>query len=104
EPDSSSPFSFLGARLLMNRTDLERTQVVQPGSRVQYQWLLAADNGALEKFVDWLKPQLTPNERLVDVETDQQSLARTLATGRQFLLLAAVIGVLLAGVAIALAA
>jgi putative ABC transport system permease protein len=104
EPDSSSPFSFLGARLLMNIADLEFTQVVQPGSRVQYQWLLAADSGKLEKFIDWLKPQLSEHERIVDIDSDQRGLGRTLETGRRFLLLAAVIGVLLSGVAIALAA
>lgn len=104
EPDSASPFSFMGARVLMNMADLERTQVVQPGSRVQYQWLLAADNTALTAFAAWLEPQLSKHERLVDVESDQRGLGRTLETGRNFLLLAAVIGVLLAGVAIALAA
>ncbi len=104
EPDSASPFSFMGARVLMNMADLERTQVVQPGSRVQYQWLLAANNSALESFAEWLEPQLSKHERLVDVESGQRGLGRTLETGRSFLLLAAVIGVLLAGVAIALAA
>ena len=104
EPDSASPFSFMGARVLMNMADLERTQVVQPGSRVQYQWLLAANNNALESFAEWLEPQLSKHERLVDVESGQRGLGRTLETGRSFLLLAAVIGVLLAGVAIALAA
>lgn len=104
EPDSASPFSFMGARVLMNMADLERTQVVQPGSRVQYQWLLAANSNALESFAEWLEPQLSKHERLVDVESGQRGLGRTLETGRSFLLLAAVIGVLLAGVAIALAA
>ncbi|HSX85376.1 MAG TPA: ABC transporter permease, partial [Cellvibrio sp.] len=101
EPDSASPFSFMGARVLMNMADLERTQVVQPGSRVQYQWLLAANNNALDSFAEWLEPQLSKHERLVDVESGQRGLGRTLETGRSFLLLAAVIGVLLAGVAIA---
>ena len=104
EPDSASPFSFMGARVLMNMADLERTQVVQPGSRVQYQWLFAANNNALDSFAEWLEPQLSKHERLVDVESGQRGLGRTLETGRSFLLLAAVIGVLLAGVAIALAA
>lgn len=104
EPDSASPFSFMGARVLMNMADLDQTQVVQPGSRVQYQWLLAADTNAIESFAEWLEPQLSKHQRLVDVESGQRGLGRTLETGRSFLLLAAVIGVLLAGVAIALSA
>jgi len=103
EPDASSPFSFMGARLLMNLDDLPNTQVVQEGSRVEYHWLLAADDNRLERFLAWLKPRMNDHQRLVDVESAQQGLGRTLETGRRFLLLAAVIGVLLAGVAIALA-
>jgi putative ABC transport system permease protein len=104
EPDSGNPFSFLGARLLMNLADLERTRVVQPGSRVQYQWLLADDGNALERFADWLAPRLDAHQRLVGVDENQSGLARTLDTAQRFLLLAAVIGVLLAGVALGLAA
>jgi putative ABC transport system permease protein len=104
EPDSTSPFSFLGARVLMNLQDLPKTEVVQEGSRVDYQWLLAGELSAMTRFIDWLEPQLSKHQRIVDVESSQQGLGRTLSTGRRFLLLAAVIGVLLAGVAIALAA
>lgn len=104
EPDSGNPFSFLGARLLMNEVDLPLTQVVQPGSRVQYQWLLAGEASAIERFSAWLEPRLNPHQQLVDVSGNQRGLGRTLDTGRRFLLLAAVIGVLLAGVALALAA
>lgn len=104
EPDSSSPFSFLGARLLMNLDDLPKTKVVQEGSRVEHQWLLAGEDTVVSEFIEWLTPQLSKHQRVVDLESSQQGLGRTLTTGRRFLLLAAVIGVLLAGVAIALAA
>lgn len=105
EPDSASPFSMMGARLLMNIADLPSTQVVQPGSRVDYQWLIASDSAArLERFTAWLKPQLNKHQRLQDIDSAQGRLGRTLKTGKQFLLLAAVVAVLLAGVAIAIAA
>jgi len=94
----------MGARLLMNLQDLPHTQVVQEGSRVGYQWLLAGDDAAITRFIEWLKPQLGKHQRIEDLESSQQGIGRTLSTGRRFLLLAAVIGVLLAGVAIALAA
>ncbi len=105
EPDSASPFSFMGARVVMNLADLPLTHVVQPGSRVEYQWLLASDNQReLTQFTEWLKPQLSKHHRMADVQSSQQRLGRTLTTGKQFLLLAGVIAVLLAGVAIAIAA
>jgi putative ABC transport system permease protein len=105
EPDSANPFSMTGARLIMNIADLEKTQVVQPGSRVDYQWLIASDNiGQLKTFVDLLKPQLNKHQRLIDINSAQERVGRTLKTSRQFLLLSAVIAVLLAGVAIAITA
>jgi putative ABC transport system permease protein len=105
EPDSASPFSMTGARLIMNFADLEKTQVVQPGSRVDYQWLVASDDSSrLNSFIDELKPQLSKHQRLVDINSAQERVGRTLDTSRQFLLLSAVIAVLLAGVAIAITA
>lgn len=105
EPDSASPFSMTGARLIMNIADLPKTQVVQPGSRVDYQWLIASDNNSkLKAFVDQLKPALNKHQRLIDINSAQERVGRTLKTSRQFLLLSAVIAVLLAGVAIAITA
>lgn len=105
EPDSANPFSMTGARLIMNIADLDKTQVIQPGSRVDYQWLIASDDiGKLKFFVEQLKPQLNKHQRLIDINSAQERVGRTLQTSRQFLLLSAVIAVLLAGVAIAITA
>lgn len=105
EPDSASPFSMTGARLIMNIDDLPKTQVIQPGSRVDYQWLVSSDDGQrLKQFIDQLKPQLNKHQRLIDINSAQERVGRTLKTSKQFLLLSAVIAVLLAGVAIAIAA
>ena len=105
QPDGATSIFMSGGRVLMNLEDLEKTQVVQPGSRVSYQWLLAADRPEnLEGFLAWLEPRLTDHYRVMDIENSQQRLAQTLDRGKQFLLLAAVVGVLLAGVAIGLAA
>lgn len=105
EPDSSSPFSMLGARLLMHYRDLPATKVIQPGSRIDYKWLLAAESQTdLQKLVEELKPQLSKHQRIRDVNDSQERVGRTLQTSQQFLLLTAVIAVLLAGVAISIAA
>ncbi|WP_020209073.1 ABC transporter permease [Gilvimarinus chinensis] len=104
EPDGSGPFSVMGARIMMNWADLAKTQVIQPGSRVEYQWLLASSPETLTDFITWLEPRLTEHEEIVGIENAQRRLQGTLKTGRRFLVLAAVMGVLLAGVAVALAA
>lgn len=104
EPDRGIGFSVMGARVLMNEADLAATEVIQPGSRIDYRWLLKAEPDVLAVFIDELSPHLTSHEQLEDVESSQQNLAETLDTARKFLLLAAMIGVLLSGVAIAIAA
>src|SRR5690606_28079732 len=68
-------------------------------------WLIASDNNQqLKQFVDQLKPQLNKHQRLIDINSAQERVGRTLKTSKQFLLLSAVIAVLLSGVAIAIAA
>lgn len=104
EPDGGNPFSFMGGpRLLMHLDDLPSTGVVQPGSRVEYQWLLAGEAGQVDDLLKTLKPLLNEHQRIVTAGSSNRGMGRTLETGKQFLMLSAVIGVLLAGVAIALA-
>jgi putative ABC transport system permease protein len=104
EPDSASSFSAYGPRVLMHYDDIPATGVVQPGSRVQYRLLLAGDIAELETYVDWLEPQLVSGQRLLDVSNSQQGIGGALDRAESFLLLAGSLGVMLAGVAIALAA
>lgn len=102
EPDRGDSFSLFGARVMINLKDLAATEVVQPGSRIQYNWLLAAPDEPLQKFLNELS--LSDHQKVIDLQAAQRGLSRTLGTGRQFLSLAGMIGVLLAGVAIAIAA
>lgn len=104
EPDSSGMPSLLGARVMMNYIDLASTAVIQPGSRVNYRWLLAAEPSSLKRFLLQLEPELSSQYVVQDSETSQQGLGRTLLIAKQFLLMAASIAVLLSGVAIAISA
>jgi putative ABC transport system permease protein len=103
EPDGSS-YSFFGARVLMNYADIPASGVVQPGSRVTYRYLMAANDP--RDFTDyraWLEPQLDVHDRLITPDEAQASIADTMDKGRRFLLLAGSIGVVLASIALALA-
>jgi putative ABC transport system permease protein len=104
EPDSGSSFSVAGARLLMNALDLPETEIIQPGSRVSYQLMLAGKASQIDSLIDNLSPQLGVHQQIVDIESAQQGLSKTLTTARKFLLIAAVVGVLLGGIAIAITA
>jgi len=104
EPDGGS-YSFFGARVLMNWDDVAAAGVVQPGSRVTYKYLMAAgtDADAFASYAEWLESQLSIHDRLITPDEAQASIASTMDRGRRFLLLAGSIGVVLAGIALALA-
>lgn len=104
EPDRGQGFSAFAPRVIINRDDLPRTEIVQPGSRVNYRLLLAGNQSQLEGYLDWLTPQLSTHQRIIKLDDAQQGIARTLGIAKNFLLLSASIGVLLACAAIAMAA
>ncbi len=104
EPDRATGFLGYGPRLLMHIDDIPATNVVQPGSRVRYRLLLAGDEAALDDYVQWLEPQLTSSQEIQDIDSNQRGVGSALDRAESFLLLAGSLGVVLAGVAIALAA
>ena len=106
EPDSGGSFGAFGARVLMNYTDLDAAGIILPGSRVTYRYLMAegaSGTDGLNDYADWIKTQLDVHDRLITPDEAQASIADTMDKGRRFLLLAGSIGVVLAGIALALA-
>ena len=104
EPDRAGDFYSLNPRILMNLADLPATQVVQPGSRVRYRLLVSGNEGDLQGYRDWLEPQLESHQRLTSVADDNRQIGSALQRANQFLGLASIAAVVLAGVAVALSA
>ena len=104
EPDRSGGFFALGPRLLMNVADVPRTQVVQPGSRVSYRLLLAGNESTLAQLQTALAPDLNARFRWQSVKDDSPMVGAALTKAQSFLLLGGLLGVLLSGIAVALAA
>lgn len=109
EPDRGTGFAMTGARVMLNQQDLQATQLIRPGSRVTWRLLLAGQSGALEDFKQWYErraqsdPKQATHFRLRTAENSEEQLSEALQRGRSFLLLSGTIGVLLAGLAMALA-
>jgi len=103
EPDRGGDLIAFAPRLLMNEADLASTQLIGPGSRVSHRLLVAGKLEALDAFRDWLTPKLGEGERLIDVRDARPELKLALERAEKFLGLAAMVSVLLAGVAIAAA-
>ncbi|MEE2798196.1 MAG: FtsX-like permease family protein [Pseudomonadota bacterium] len=102
EPDRASDFYSLTPRVLMNLDDLDATGVVQPGSRVTYRLLLSGERQALERYRNWIDPLLAVNQRLSGVEDGNRQVGNALTRANQFLGLASIAAIILAGVAVAL--
>lgn len=103
-PDRGWRFVDLAPTLLINIDDVAATELVQPGSRVSYQYLFAGAARDVGQFEAWLKPRLTEGQRLLTLEQAQPEIRRALDRARRFLGLAAIVAVLLSGVAIAMSA
>lgn len=104
EPDRAGDFYSLTPRVLMNMEDLAATQVVQPGSRVRYRLLVSGGEADLQRYRDWLEPRLESHQRLTSVADDNRQIGSALERANQFLGLASIAAVVLAGVAVALSA
>lgn len=102
EPDRASDFYSLTPRVLMNLEDLDATGIVQPGSRVSYRLLLSGERAALKTYREWIEPILEVNQRLTGVDDGNRQVGNALSRANQFLGLASIAAIILAGVAVAL--
>jgi putative ABC transport system permease protein len=103
EPDSTQSFFGVGPRVMMNWSDVEQTGAVQTGSRIRYRWLLAGPSQLMDQMEQWLEPEMGDHHRWVSVKDGNQGVGSALNRAESFLLLAGSLGVILSGVALALA-
>jgi len=104
EPDRGGDAFSIAPRVMANLADLDATGLVQPGSRVQFRVLFAGAPDAIGAFRDWLRPRLRSGEQLQGVRDARPEIRTALERAGQFLGLAALVAVLLSGVAVALSA
>ena len=104
ESDRAGNFYSLSPRLMMNLKDVAAAKLVQAGSRVSFRLLAAGEPLALEKLQQELKPLLASHQSFESLTDNNQALAASLAKARSYLSLAAMLAIILAGIAIAMAA
>ena len=104
EPDRAGDLFSIAPRLLLNLADMPSTELVQPGSRVEYRLLLAGEPAALADFKTWVQTRLADGEKLQGVRDARAELRSALDRAQRFLNLAALVSVILAGVGVAIAA
>lgn len=102
EPDKRGDVYSLSPRVMMSDVDLKATKILQPGSRVRYFFQFSGEADAINRFNEWVKPQLLPSQRLMDVHEDRPELGNALSRAERYLGLSSILVILIAGVAIAM--
>lgn len=111
EPDRGSGFGSAGARVMISVDDLPESKLVRPGSRITYRLLMSGAAANVESYKSWYEQKELAlkdsseikHYRLSTPENAEEQLSEAMQRGRAFLLLSGTIGVLLAGLAMALA-
>lgn len=104
EPEVAVGFLSGVPRLMLNAVDLAASGLIQPGSRVGYRLQVAGEPAAVEAYRAWAQERLQPGQRIEGIRDARPEIRSALERAQRFLNLAALTGVLLAAVAIALAA
>ncbi|WP_090658960.1 ABC transporter permease [Nitrosomonas marina] len=103
EPDHSVGFIQMAPRVMINAADLSATGLIQEGSRITYQLLIAGEFSAVETYRNWAEKQIKSVERIEGIRDARPEIKSALERAEKFLNLAALISVVLAAAAIALA-
>ena len=102
EPSRGGDMFSFAPRLMMNAQDLDATKLIQFGSRVKYQLLLAAPPQIINDYFAETTPKLARGEKIEDVRNARPEIKLALDKAQQFLGLSAMVSVILAMVAMLL--
>ena len=103
EPSRGGDMFSFAPRLMMNSADVAATELLQFGSRVKYQLLVAGEPKKVQQFLENITPQLQRGERVQDVKNARPEIKSALDKAETFLGLSAMVSVVLSVVAMLLA-
>lgn len=103
-PGQASEVFNVAPGVIINANDIAAAGVIQPGSRINNNLMLAGDIATRESYIKWLKPQLNDTQRITGGKEGTPALQASMARAESFLRLISLVSVVLAGVAIAVAA
>jgi len=104
EPDRGGDLFNIAPRLLMNRNDLDATGLIIPGSRVQYRLLLGGNAESINRYREQIQQNENNKIRIQGIRDARPEIRTALERAEQFLGLAALVSIALAGLAIAMSA
>jgi putative ABC transport system permease protein len=89
---------------MMHADDVAATGLIQTGSRIRHYLYVAGASAAVAAYESWVKPRLERGQRVHNLESGRPEVRAALDRAQRFLGLAALLGAVLAGVAIGLGA
>ncbi|OZA27784.1 MAG: hypothetical protein B7X93_08510 [Hydrogenophilales bacterium 17-61-9] len=104
EPGQLGGVFGFAPRVFLRADEVERTQVLQPGSRVSYLYQFAGEPGQLAAFGAALQPALDSTQRLIGSREGVETLRGAFANADRYIQLTALVSLLLSVAAIAIAA
>lgn len=103
EPSRGGDMFNYAPRVFMNLEDVASTGLIQFGSRIRYQLLVAGDAAGVDDYKAWASSQLDRGQKVEDVRSARPEMKSALDKAQQFLGLSAMVSVILAMVAMFLA-
>jgi len=103
-PDEGWRLMEIAPTALLNYDDVLATGLLAPGSIVEHVGLYAGEASALAAFQRDLAPLLRPQDEVEDYRDGRPEVGAAVRNAERFLVLAALVSVLLGGVAVAMAA
>jgi putative ABC transport system permease protein len=104
EPDRGGDMFSIAPRVMINIDDIAETQLIAQGAMVNYRLLIDGEQSVVDQFRKEIKSRKLVDEKILSVRDARPELRVALERAQQFLGLASIISVLLAGVAVATAA
>lgn len=102
EPDRGGDLFNIAPRLMMNRADLDKTELILPGSRIQYRLLLGGKSEIIDDYREQINIEDDEHLRAQGIKDARPEIKSALERAEQFLGLAALVSIALAGLAIAM--
>lgn len=100
EPDRGGQGLTFAPRALINLKDVEKTQVLQPGSRQTYKLLVIGQENALKKWDEFVSPKLLPVQSYKVVGKEQPILDRVFTQTQDYLNMVILINIFFASIAV----
>ncbi len=102
EPDRGGDMFNMAPRLMMNLADIPDTNLILPASRVEYRFLVGGENSVVNEFRETINQG--GDLRIQGIRDARPELRSALERAEQFLGLAVLVSIALAGLAVALSA